>query len=44
VPPFAGYALGYQVVQAYLKRSGKKVVETFFVPAAEIIAESQFFA
>lgn len=44
VPAFAGYALGYRVVQAYLKRTGKKVVETTFVPAAEIIAESQFFA
>jgi len=43
VPPLAGYALGYRVVQAYLKRTGKKVVETTFVPAAEIIAESGFF-
>lgn len=44
VPPYAGYALGYRVVQAYLKRTGKKVVETTFVPAAEIIEESNFFA
>ncbi|MBZ0289583.1 MAG: DUF2268 domain-containing protein, partial [Anaerolineae bacterium] len=44
VPQYAGYALGYRVVQAYLKRTGKKVVETTFVPAAEIIDESQFFA
>jgi uncharacterized protein YjaZ len=43
VPLYAGYALGYKVVQAYLKRTGKKVVETSFVPAEEIIAESQFF-
>lgn len=43
VPAFAGYAIGYRVVQAYLKRSGKTVVETTFVPAREIIAESQFF-
>lgn len=43
VPPFAGYALGYRVVQAYLKRSGKKVAETTFAPAAQIVAESGFF-
>lgn len=43
VPLYAGYALGYKVVQAYLKRTGKRVVETSFVPAEEIIAESGFF-
>jgi uncharacterized protein YjaZ len=44
VPLYAGYALGYRVVQAYLKRTGKSVVEATFVPATEVIAESQFFA
>jgi uncharacterized protein YjaZ len=44
VPPYAGYALGYRVVQAYMQRTGKKVVETTFVPAMEIIEESKFFA
>jgi uncharacterized protein YjaZ len=43
VPPFAGYALGYRVVQAYLNRAGKNVVEATFVPAHEIIAQSGFF-
>jgi uncharacterized protein YjaZ len=43
VPAFAGYALGYRVVQAYLKRAGKNVVEATFVPAQEIIAQSGFF-
>lgn len=43
VPPLAGYALGYRIVQAYLQRTGKKVAEATFVPAAEIIAESGFF-
>jgi uncharacterized protein YjaZ len=43
VPPLAGYALGYRVVQAYMRRTGKKVVETTFTSAAEIIAESCFF-
>ena len=43
VPLYAGYALGYKVVQAYVKRTGKGVVETSFVPAEEIITESRFF-
>lgn len=43
VPAFAGYAIGYQVVQAYLQRSGKSVAEATLLPAAELIAESRFF-
>jgi uncharacterized protein YjaZ len=43
VPPYAGYAIGYRVVQQYLKRTGKKVTDAIFVPAKEIIAESGFF-
>ncbi len=44
VPALSGYALGYHTVQAYLQRTGKSVVEATFVPAREIIAESQFFS
>lgn len=44
VPNFAGYALGYRAVRAYLRRTGASVVEATFVPAAQIIAESGFFA
>ena len=44
VPTFAGYALGYHVVQAYLRRTGKRVVEATFVPAQEIIQQSAFFS
>lgn len=44
IAPLAGYAIGYRVVQAYLQRTGKSVVETTFVPAWEIIEESRFFA
>lgn len=44
IPMYAGYALGYRVVQAYLKRTGKSVVETTYTPVAEIIEESRFFA
>jgi uncharacterized protein YjaZ len=43
VPAYAGYAIGYRVVQAYLKRTGKSVVETTLIPAREIIAKSRFF-
>jgi uncharacterized protein YjaZ len=43
VPAFAGYAIGYRVVQQYLKRTGKSVAEATFVPAQELITESRFF-
>jgi uncharacterized protein YjaZ len=44
VPDFAGYAIGYRVVQQYLQRTGKSAVEATFLPSQEIIAESGFFA
>jgi uncharacterized protein YjaZ len=44
VPPLGGYAIGYRVVKAYVKRTGKSVVDSSFVPAKEIIEESGFFA
>ena len=43
LPIYAGYALGYRVVQAYLKRAGQNVVEATFVPAQTIVAGSGFF-
>jgi len=43
VPMYAGYALGYRVVQAYIKRTGKTVVESTFVAPETIIADSGFF-
>jgi uncharacterized protein YjaZ len=43
LPPTAGYAVGYHVVQAYLKRSGKSVVEASLLPRDQIIVESGFF-
>ncbi len=42
-PDFAGYALGYRIVRAYLQRSGKTIVEASFEPTDTIIAGSQFF-
>ena len=43
MPDYGGYAIGYRVVQAYLKRTGSNVKEATFVPAAEIVAESGYF-
>jgi uncharacterized protein YjaZ len=43
VTDFAGYAIGYRVVQQYLQRTGRSVVEATFLPSQEIIAESCFF-
>jgi uncharacterized protein YjaZ len=44
IPDFAGYAIGYRVVQQYLQRTGRSVVEATLLPSQEIIAESGFFA
>lgn len=43
IPAYAGYALGYHTVQAYLKRTGKSVVEASLVPPHQLIAESGSF-
>ena len=43
IPDYAGYAIGYRIVQAYLRKTGKTVPEAIFVPAREIIAESGYF-
>lgn len=44
IPDYAGYALGYHTVQAYLQKTGKNVVEASLVPPRELIAESGYFA
>jgi uncharacterized protein YjaZ len=44
VPDFAGYAIGYRIVQQYLQRTGRSVVDATFLPSQEIITESGFFA
>lgn len=43
VPDFAGYAIGYRVVQQYLQRTGRSVVDATFRPSQEIITQSGFF-
>ena len=44
LPHCAGYAIGYQVVQAYLRRTSQTATEATFVPSGEIIEISGFFA
>ncbi len=41
MPDFAGYALGYFVVQAYMEKTGDDIVETTFTPVDDIIRESR---
>ena len=43
MPTFGGYAIGYHVVQAFLRRSGLSIEEATFLPAQEIVQGSGFF-
>jgi hypothetical protein len=43
MPPYGGYATGYYVVQAFLKRSGLSIEEATFLPAKEIVNGSGYF-
>jgi uncharacterized protein YjaZ len=43
MPTFGGYAVGYSVVQAFLKHNGMSIEETTFLPAQEIVQGSGFF-
>jgi uncharacterized protein YjaZ len=42
LPDFAGYALGYRLVRAYLERSGRTAAEATYVPWREIVEESGY--
>lgn len=44
MPNFGGYAVGYHVVQAYLKNTGASLAEMTFTPAEQIVKESGYFA
>lgn len=44
VPTFAGYALGYHLVQEWRRRTGKSTVDATVLPWRQIIEESGFFA
>lgn len=43
LPYCAGYTVGYQVVQAYLRNTGRSIVEATFTSAEEIVERSAFF-
>ena len=43
LPYAAGYAVGYHLVQAYLKETGKSIVEATMTATEEIIERSGFF-
>ena len=40
LPPYAGFEVGYRMVQAYLQRTGKSVVGAMSTPSAQILAEA----
>lgn len=43
MPSFGGYAIGYRVVQAFLKKTGYTIQEATFMSASEIVASSGYF-
>ncbi|GEM44460.1 DUF2268 domain-containing protein [Deinococcus cellulosilyticus] len=42
IPDFAGYAIGYRMVEAFLKRTGKSIVEATYLPWQEIVQGSGY--
>lgn len=44
MPDYAGYTVGYLVVQAYLARTGMTAAEATYVPWQTIVEESRWFA
>jgi uncharacterized protein YjaZ len=43
IPDYAGYTLGYEVVNAYLKQTGKSAAEATYMPWREIVEGSRYF-
>ncbi len=43
MPASGGYAVGYHMVQAYLKKTGKTAAEATLTPTSDIIKESRYF-
>jgi uncharacterized protein YjaZ len=41
VPDYAGYTVGYEIVRAFSKRTGKSVVEATYLPWREIVEEAK---
>jgi uncharacterized protein YjaZ len=44
MPNFGGYAVGYHVVQAFMKRTGCSVADVTFTPSQQIVQESGYFS
>lgn len=44
IPDYAGYTIGYEVVQAYRRRTGRSAAEATYLPWEEIVEESRYFA
>jgi uncharacterized protein YjaZ len=42
IPDFAGYALGYRLVRAYLERSGRTAADATYLPWREIVEGSGY--
>ena len=43
VPDFSGYTLGFELVQAYLAKTGKTAAEATYLPWQEIVDGSSYF-
>jgi uncharacterized protein YjaZ len=43
IPDFAGYAMGYRVVRAFLARTGLSATEATYLPWREIVEGSDYF-
>lgn len=43
IPTHAGYAVGYHVVQAYLRKTGKSAAEATLVPSGEVVRVADYF-
>jgi len=44
LPFAAGYTIGFHLIQSYLARTGRTIVGATYTPAADIIANSGYFA
>lgn len=44
LPSFAGYTIGFELVQSYLERTGVSAAAATYTPWEEIVEESRFFA
>ncbi len=44
IPDYAGYTLGYELIQAYLERTGKTASEATYTPWEEIVSDSGYFS